>query len=226
MLWDIDGTLVETAQHGRWAFADAFLEVFGRPAADALVPMAGRTDHSIAIAILNREGVADAESHLPRMYEALHGALAARRDRIATEGSAMPGAHEAIEAIAARDGTLQSLLTGNIEANAAVKLSAFGLERLLDLEIGAYATDSGVRSELVAVARAKAAAKLGAEVAVKDTVVVGDTPLDVEAAKVGGARTVAVATGSYSVAQLEATEADAVLEDLRDAAAVVRAVGL
>lgn len=225
VLWDIDGTLVHTAEHGREAFGDAFQAVFGRPAADDLVPMAGRTDHSIALAILEREGVQDAEDRIPEMFAALHEALAARSDRIAAEGRAMPGTHEAIEAIAAHGG-VQTLLTGNIAANAAVKLAPFGLDRLLDLDIGAYATDSGVRSELVAVARAKARSKLGAEIAVEDTVVIGDTPLDVEAAKVDGARVLAVATGSYSAADLRATAADAVLEDLRDTEAVLTAVGM
>lgn len=225
VLWDIDGTLVHTAEHGRHAFGDAFRAVFGRQPADELVPMAGRTDHAIALAILEREGVEDAESRIPEMFAALHDSLAARSDRIGAEGWAMPGTHEAIEAIAARGG-VQTLLTGNIETNAAVKLAAFGLDRLLDLDIGAYATDSGVRSELVVVARAKASAKLGAEVAVEDTVVIGDTPLDVEAAKVDGARVVAVATGAYSVADLEATDADVVLEDLSDTEAVLTAIGL
>jgi phosphoglycolate phosphatase len=189
------------------------------------VPMAGRTDHAISLAILEREGVEDGEAHLPEMFAALHDALAARSQLIAAEGWAMPGTHEAIEAIAARGG-VQTLLTGNIQANAPVKLSPFELDRLLDLDIGAYATDSGVRSELVAVARAKAGAKLGAEVAIEDTVVIGDTPLDVEAAKVDGARVVAVATGAYSVPDLQATEADVVLEDLRDTGSVLNAVDL
>ena len=138
----------------------------------------------------------------------------------------MPGTHEAIAAIAAHDGVVQSLLTGNIEPNVEVKLSPFGLDRHLEIDVGAYATDHPVRSELVAIARGKVAAKHGGEVAPEDTVLIGDTPRDVAAAHDNGARAVAVATGSYSVADLEATGADAVLADLTDTAAVLRAVGL
>ena len=88
---------------------------------------------------------------------------------------------------------IQSLLTGNIEANAALKVSAFGLERWLDFEVGAYGSDPHEeRSDLVAVARERAAAKYGEPTG---AVLVGDTPLDVRAAREAGARAVAVATG-------------------------------
>jgi phosphoglycolate phosphatase-like HAD superfamily hydrolase len=226
ILWDVDGTLVTTAGHGRDAFADAFEDVFGRRPAEELVPMSGKTDHVIAVELLESEGVPDAEAHVPQMFDRLNVALAARGERIAAEGSAMPGTHDAIAAIDAHEDVVQSLLTGNIEPNAQVKLAPFGLDRLLDLEIGAYATDHAVRAELVAVARAKAAAKHGVEVAAADTVLIGDTPLDVAAAHASGARAVGVATGFYSAPELEDACADAVLDDLTDTGAVLAAVGL
>jgi phosphoglycolate phosphatase-like HAD superfamily hydrolase len=226
VLWDIDGTLVSTGGHGRFAFSDAFEEVFGRRPDDELVEMSGKTDHVIAREILEREGVPDPERHVPAVLDGLHTALAARREAIAADGSAMSGTHEAITAIAAHEGVVQSLLTGNIEPNVEVKLGPFGLDRLLDVDVGAYATDHPVRSELVGIARRKTAAKYGLEVAPEDTVLIGDTPRDVAAAHDNGARAVAVATGFYSMADLEATGADAVLPDLTDSGAVLRAVGL
>jgi phosphoglycolate phosphatase len=224
VLWDIDGTLVHTAGYGRDAFADAFEAVFGhRP--EGNVPMPGRTDHEIALAILERNGVEDGEVHLPRMWEALADALAAKQSAIRAEGYAMPGAREALEALGGRAGVLQSLLTGNIEANAAVKLAAFGLEPHLDFEIGAYGSQRGVRADLVALACDRAAVKHGVEIGPASAVIVGDTPLDVEAAHRGGARAVAVASGPYGIEELRDTGAQAVLPDLRDTEAVLVALG-
>ena len=113
-------------------------------------------------------------------------------------------------------GVVQSLLTGNIEPNAAVKLAAFGLEAYLDFDVGGFGSDDPHRPNLVAVARRKAKQKYGIEFDPATTVLVGDTPLDVAAGRDGGARVVAVATGPYGVDELEATGADAVLPDLRD----------
>jgi phosphoglycolate phosphatase len=216
VLWDIDGTLVDSAGHGRQAFEDAYRAVLGRPFAGA-VAMAGHTDHQIAMAMLGED-----HGRLPRMLAELAEGLAARKDRIRAEGHPYPGAREALEALARRDDLIQSVLTGNLEANAAVKLSAFGLDAFLDFEAGGYGSDPhAARSDLVGVARERARAKHGQPTA---TVLIGDTPLDVHAAHAAEARGVAVATGPYGVDELRASGADEVLEDLRDTAAVVAAV--
>ena len=216
VLWDIDGTLVDGAGQGRHAFDDAFRVVTGREP-PGQVEMAGRTDRLIAMAMLDGDG-----DSLTPMLEALERALAAREPRMRAEGRALPGAAEALAALAGREGTVQSLLTGNLAANAALKLGAFGLERWVDLEVGGYGSDPHeARSDLVAVARERAGAKYSPAV---DTVLVGDTPLDVRAAHEAGARAVAVASGPYGVDQLRETGADAVLEDLEDTEAVVAAV--
>jgi phosphoglycolate phosphatase-like HAD superfamily hydrolase len=121
----------------------------------------------------------------------------------------------------------QSVLTGNIRSVAEVKLAALGLREWLDLCIGAYGDDHEDRTELVEVARRRAAAVHGRSAAAFDgtaTVVIGDTPLDIAAALAAGARAVGVATGSYSARDLATAGADAVLPDLTDTAAVLRAL--
>ena len=215
VLWDIDGTLVYTAGHGRWAFNEAFEAVVGRPPEQ--VDFAGRTDHQIALTMLGGE-----RDHLPRVLEELAGALEARKDAMRAEGYAYPGVAEVLEALHERDDVVQSLLTGNIEVNAAVKVSAFGLERWLDFEVGAYGSDPhDRRSDLVAVARRRAAEKYGEP---PGAVLVGDTPLDVGAAQEAGARAVAVATGFADREALKASGPDAFLEDFADTAAAVAAI--
>jgi phosphoglycolate phosphatase-like HAD superfamily hydrolase len=215
VLWDIDGTLVDSAGHGRHAFEDAFRDLLGRE--PEWVEYAGRTDHQIALSMLN--GSAE---HLPALLEQLAAKLAGRKDAIAAEGRVYPGVPEALAALHEADGVVNSLLTGNIEANAAVKVGAFGLDRWLDFEAGAYGSDPHERrSDLVAIARERAAARYGEPAG---AVLVGDTPLDVLAAREAGARAVAVATGFAELAALRDSGPDALLQDLRDTDAAIRAI--
>ena len=215
VLWDVDGTLVRTAGHGRFAFEEAFRAVVGREPEP--VDYAGRTDRQIVDIMLGgRPGDA------PQILEELAGALALRKDAMASEGYAYPGVPEVLEALHLRDDVINSLLTGNIQANAVVKVSAFGLERWLDFEVGAYGSDPHrERSDLVAVARERAAAKYGEPTG---AVLVGDTPLDVRAAREAGARAVAVATGFADPEALRASGPDAYLDDLSDTGAAVAAI--
>jgi phosphoglycolate phosphatase-like HAD superfamily hydrolase len=215
VLWDVDGTLVASGGHGRHAFEEAFQEVVGRM--PERVEYAGRTDHQIALEMLGGR-----HEHLPAVLERLVVRMAERKEALAAEGHVYPGVPEALEALHEADGVINSLLTGNLEANAAVKVGAFGLERWLDFEAGAYGSDPHERrSDLVAIARERAAAKYGEPTG---AVLVGDTPLDVLAAREAGARAVAVATGFAEIDALRASEPDALLQDLSDTEAAIRAI--
>ena len=119
---------------------------------------------------------------------------------------------------------VQSVLTGNVRRMAEMKLRAVGLDAHLDLEAGAYGDSHEVRSELVHLARGNAARRYDRDFSGTATVLVGDTPLDVAAARATGARAVAVATGGTSADELAESGADVVLPDLTDTAAVVSAI--
>jgi phosphoglycolate phosphatase len=215
VLWDIDGTLVDSAGHGRFAFEEAFDAVIG--GVPDWVEYAGRTDHQIALSMLN-----NSTEHVPAVLEQLVAKLAVRKSAIAAEGRVYPGVPETLAALHEADGVINSLLTGNLEANAAVKVGAFGLERWLDFEAGAYGSDPHERrSDLVEIARERAAARYGQTTG---AVLVGDTPLDVLAAREAGARAVAVATGFADLDSLRASEPDALLQDLSDTEAAIRAI--
>lgn len=223
VLWDIDGTLVDSAKLGYDAFVEAFEKVTGgRP--DDGVPFAGRTDLEIAHDMLAMAGVDPAEELLDRFEEALVESMAARYDALRERGRAMPGAAAVLERLQGEPGVVQSLLTGNVERNALVKLSAFGLAKYVDFGAGAYGSDHRVRGELVAIARRRAEEHHGVQLEPRDVVLVGDTPLDVTAAREGGARAVGVATGPYEPDELRDAGADAVLDDLADTDAVLREV--
>jgi phosphoglycolate phosphatase-like HAD superfamily hydrolase len=227
VLWDIDGTLVQAGEVGRDIFTEAFQAVVGRApdevAARALV-MAGRTDPEIALEFLTAHEIAEGALHLPAFSEALVTALAAKAALIRERGRALPGAREALAALGRTEGVVQSLLTGNLQPNALLKLASFELDGYLDFDVGGFGSDHHHRPSLVEVARAKAEARYGTGFPGRATVLVGDTPLDVAAGRAGGARVVAVATGPFRADELRATEADAVLEDLRDTDATLAAV--
>ncbi|MBA6434758.1 haloacid dehalogenase-like hydrolase [Streptomyces sp. GMR22] len=134
-------------------------------------------------------------------------------------GTALPGVRDVLKAVSVREGWISSVLTGNIAANARVKLSAFELDPLLDLSVGAYGEDAVQRPDLVAVARSRVHQLRG--VRGVPVVLVGDTPRDVEAALSTGSGIIAVASGIHSEEELTAAEAPVVLPDLSDTAGLL-----
>lgn len=227
VLWDVDHTLINAGGVGIQVYEHAFREMFSLEVPSVRVSMAGRTDRAIAVELLTTAGLDDPRSHVTRFQE-LQAEYAPRlAPMMATEGRVLPGVREAIAAVAAgRPGlrVIQSLLTGNVRALAEVKVGALGLTEHLDLDAGAYGTESETRADLVPVARRNAAERYGGDYAGLATILVGDTPLDVEAALAAGARAVGVATGGFTVADLLAAGAHAALPDLSDTAAAVTAI--
>ena len=224
VLWDIDGTLLNADGVGRDLYDVVFLQLFGR-SLSAYAPMAGRTDRAIILETLILAGVDEPRRYVDPFIVGLGQQAPSMRSALASRGRALPGASAALSLVSAH--AHQSVLTGNIRPLAEVKLAALGLREGLDLCIGAYGDDHEDRTELVEVARRRAAAVHGRSAAPFDgaaTVVIGDTPLDISAALGAGARAVGVATGSYSADDLAMAGADAVLSDLTDMAAVLRAL--
>jgi phosphoglycolate phosphatase-like HAD superfamily hydrolase len=221
VLWDIDGTLVDAAGFGWRIGQQAYLEVCGVPLTTT-VALAGRTDRAIYLEALAANG--RDHSAMAALCRAI-GALAQRQrdDVVAGGGQALPGAREAIAALAGQPGVVQSVLTGNLRELGLVKLAALGLLDHLDVGVAAFGDDHEVRADLVGVARALYGSRNGSG-ATPQVVLIGDTPLDVAAARESEAGIVAVATGHYSAAELEAAGAPVVLPDLTDADRVIEAV--
>lgn len=191
---------------------------------ERVADMTGRTDLAITSETLRLHGIQPTETLLASFAEVLADAFDRNRERIAAQGRALHGARAALHALAQRNDVIQSVLTGNAEPIARCKLAAFGLDQLIDFDAGAYGLDDTERPPLVALARHRAERKHGIVFDETTTVLVGDTPKDVEAGHQGGARVVAVATGSSTVADLKAAGAEVVLPDLGDTGAVVAAV--
>lgn len=224
VLWDIDGTLLHGGPVAREVFGEAVARVTGRDARDHDVRMSGKTDPLIALEIMERVGVPgnEARSYLPKVLLALEEGLEASAARIREEGHSHDGARAVLEAVAADPEMLQSVLTGNLKANAQVKLASFGLDPFLDLEVGAYGSDDGDRTRLIPVALRRVEERRGWRPQPSEVWVVGDTPRDLEAARVSGARCLLVGTGRFGFDELSGLGADATLSTLKDSDSVLR----
>jgi phosphoglycolate phosphatase-like HAD superfamily hydrolase len=227
VLWDVDGTLLNAAGLGTRLYEMVFKVLFGREL-PAVAPKAGRTDRAIITDTLALAGIPEPWTQVDRFLAALASQVAVVDGTLNAQVHLLAGASAAIAALA-RASTPhrrihQSVLTGNVRPLAALKLAAAGLGDHLDLGAGAYGDAHEVRAELVPVARLAASRRYGADFAGSATILIGDTPLDVEAALATGARVVGVATGGYSTAELAEAGAHAVLPDLTDPALVVAAV--
>jgi len=225
VLWDVDHTLIDSNGVGRELYETVFVEMFGRDMPQP-TSMAGRTDRAIVVEVLTLAGVDDPRQHVDAFHRLMAAHAPELTGRVAERARILPGAAEAIAALARLEGCgmVQSLLTGNIRPLAEVKLGPLGLTEHLDLDAGAYGSTHEIRAELVHRARRNASRVYGTDFGGEATVIVGDTPFDVEAALATGARAIGVATGASTVSELTAAGAHAVLADLADTDLVVAAI--
>ncbi len=206
LLFDIDGTLLQGAHvlH-REALHVALLDVYGI-ASPSPVPASGRTDTAIARDMCARAGVdgAQFEARLHDYREACCRAYEERCPPSLAEHVA-PG----VPALLAGLGDQRlSLVTGNYEPIARLKLARAGIGAHFPAGQGAFGSDAEQREELPPIARGRAG-----DHPREDTVVIGDTPRDIACARADGLRVIAVATGPYAADEL--TGADAVATDAR-----------
>jgi phosphoglycolate phosphatase-like HAD superfamily hydrolase len=216
VLFDIDGTLVQTSGAGVRGMTAAFAELHGVVDALAGVPIAGRTDRVIVSDAFERAGLEPTPEAIDRLREAYIRHLTIEIGRPAAGAfGVLPGVHVLLDRLAQAGVAPVGLLTGNFERGAAVKLGHFDLWRRF--AFGAFGDDYLDRRDLVPVACARSR-DAGVEVTAAQLLIIGDTPLDVDCAHAHGAVAVAVATGLYGVDALRATGADLVVETLDELA--------
>jgi phosphoglycolate phosphatase-like HAD superfamily hydrolase len=220
ILFDVDGTLLLSGRAGLRAMTRAFQQAFGISEAFKGESFGGRTDSYLVSKALRRAGVPDTTENHDRFREAYLPLLA---EEIVHPGQGhkglMPGARELLEALAEYDHLHLALLTGNYREAAEIKLRHFEIWEFF--EWGAFSDDHHDRNELVPIARSRAETYDIPSSAVERVIVIGDTPHDIECARVAGARSIAVATGGFTVEQLREFGADAVLPDLADTQRVI-----
>jgi phosphoglycolate phosphatase len=213
LLFDIDGTLVTTGGAGAVAWRRAFEELHGIPADIGKFTDAGMTDPDVGAktfeAVLHRKpSPVELAQLIQRRLEHLPEAVAESAGY-----KVLPGVPERLRQLS-RAGHLLGIITGNGDGAAFVKLARGDLMRWFTF--GAYASAGVNRPGIVRRAVERGEAMLGQDVPNTDIYVIGDTPLDVDAAHAVGCTAIAVATGHYDTDALRAAGADHVIETMEE----------
>lgn len=199
LFWDIDGTLITTRRAGMYAWNDSVRELTGLEFdLKTELRTAGLTDYQIAVKTFELLDVApspDKIERLVRRYEELLPSSLPQKD-----GYVLPNVRGILEFLRDRPDIRSYLLTGNTRGGARAKLTHYDLIQFFP--DGAFAEDTGDRSSIAR--RALELAQRGGAIAEGSVFVIGDTPHDIDCAAAIGARTIAVATGGYTVEELEA----------------------
>jgi phosphoglycolate phosphatase-like HAD superfamily hydrolase len=218
VLFDIDGTLIQTGRAGVRGMNRAFGDLYDAPDALASVSVAGRTDRAIVTEVLTTLGHEADDGAIVRVRDRYCGYLpAALQDPASRPMGVLPGVHAMLDQLASRSDVVVGLLTGNFIKGAELKLGHFDLWRRF--AFGAFGDHHTNRRDLVPRAIAAAVEAGHPEFTTDRVVVIGDTPLDVDCAHFNGARALAVATGIHDVETLRATGADLTVDTLAQVSA-------
>ncbi len=224
ILFDIDLTLLSSFGCGMQAMEDAGREMFGPDFSGEGVQYAGRLDPLIIDDLLAMNGAQPGASQ----RDAYAATYAYHLERsLAERGGidALPGAQELVGALLQREGATIGLLTGNFEKTGSMKLRAAGIQPE-DFSVQVWGSDSPheppSRDHLPPVACRRYAELHGAEIAPEHVVIIGDTPWDVQCARVNGCLALGVATGHYDAEQLAKAGANRVVADLSDTQELLR----
>lgn len=223
VLWDVDHTLIETRGVGFAIYQRAFFAATDRQL-DELAQISGRTELDIMRETLRINGIEPTDNAINTLARALTQGYEDARGELAATGRALPGATATLQRLADDPRVHQGVLTGNLRDVARIKLEVFDLTSYLDLAAGAYGNDHTDRARLVAIAQERASERARASFDNAHTVLIGDTPNDIQAATSAGVRVIGVATGKSSPDDLTAAGAPVVLTDLTDPAHTARLI--
>ncbi len=210
-LFDIDGTLVKGARCHYQAFVESVRKFYGFEEDISSINYAGKTDPQILREVLDLGGFTEEEIQYS-FKNCLQYMVHYYIENVDKENiRALAGVNDLLIELK-NINTLLGLVTGNLKPIAYAKLGKADLNDYFPF--GGFGSDSADRSLLVKKALSIAKNQFGYEG--DEIFVIGDTPLDVQAAQVNHLKTIAVATGSYSIEELKNSGADFVLKDLTD----------
>jgi phosphoglycolate phosphatase len=224
VLFDIDGTLLNSGGMGRASMQRALGQVFGSPG-NPSYRYDGKTDKQIVRDVMRLEGHSDEhiDSRMEKLIELyLEGLRIGAKDG-KFNVRPLEGVVELLDALEPREDVVLGLLTGNVEPGARIKLTAAGLDPDR-FRINAFGSDHEHRPQLPAIAQRRASETLGLEIAGDRVVVIGDTPADIECGRSLGAKAIGVASGHYTVEQLQAHNPYAVFPSLKDTQLVLETI--
>ncbi len=209
VLFDIDGTLIDSRGAGGAALGRALAEEFAI-ATPRTVPLHGQTDLGVFSQLLELNGLADTRENFERLSAAYFARLPQELQR--RNGRILPGVRDILAELRGIDGCHVGLLTGNLPISAQMKLEHFGLWKAFDF--GIFGDLVAYRPDLSVPTMAAVNNRSGQEVPAECIIVVGDTPLDVALARAMRARCLAVCTGGFTADELMAAGACRAVEDL------------
>lgn len=221
LLFDIDGTLIHSAGAGVHSLKLTLAERFAIKDDLEDIEIAGMTDSGIVMSILNKHRIPATNENIAGFLDTYVHFLSLELPRRA--GVLLPGVLELLKRLKAQPHLVLGLLTGNISRGAQLKLEHYGVWHFF--EFGAFADDHHDRNELGSFARARAREKHGVEFQASQIDVIGDTPRDIACGKALGARTVAIATGSWDRSRLAQHKPDFLFDDLSNVDEVIRTLG-
>ena len=215
VLFDIDGTLLNSGGMGRVAMQRALGLVFGSPG-NPSYRYDGKTDKQIVRDVMRLEGHSD--EHIDgRMEKLIETYLDGLRDGVKSgkfNVRPLEGVVPLLDVLEPRKDVILGLLTGNVETGARIKLKAAGIDPDR-FRVNAFGSDHEHRPALPAIAQRRAGETLGLDIAGDRLVVIGDTPADIDCGRSLGAKAIAVASGHYTVEQLQAHNPYAVFSSLK-----------
>jgi phosphoglycolate phosphatase len=217
VLFDIDGTLVTLDGAGSRSLNRAMEDLLGISEGFRDIHFAGKTDFQIIREGLRRFDLSDGDDLLHSLLDRYLAYL--RIEVLSGSGRVKEGVKALLETLQQLPGVYLGLLTGNVEAGARLKLNTFGLNQFFP--VGAFGDDSEDRNLLLPFAVKRLLDLQSISMNYEDCVVIGDTPSDVLCAQIHGASSIAVATGTHSLAHLTKTSADLVLSDLSNTEQIV-----
>lgn len=224
VLFDIDGTLLSSGGIGRASMQLALTETFGSPG-DPAYRYDGKTDKQIVRDTMRLEGHSDdhIDSQMTLLIDRYLDGLKERIESRKFDVRPLAGVLEILDALEARNDIVLGLLTGNVEKGARAKLTAAGIDPDR-FRVNAFGSDHEHRPQLPAIAARRFGETLGLEVPGEKVIVIGDTPADIECGRELGARAIGVASGHYSVADLEKHSPYAVFPSLADTQKVLAVI--
>ncbi len=219
LLFDIDGTLLNSGGAGQAAMEDALESAFGVTAPTDGIPVAGRTDRAITTDMLKFHNIPITQDNWQLLYEHYLSRLPQHLE--SRGGLILPGVVNLLDQLAAEASCFLGLLTGNFRRGAELKLGHFQLSH--HFRCGGYGDHHHDRDDVAREAKQDALQTLG-RTEHDDVWVIGDTPNDVKCGRAIGAKVVAVATGHYTSDELRRTQPDYLFESFTDVATVVESL--
>ena len=196
VLFDIDGTLLLSGGAGTRSLHRAFQVRYGIEPDWTSIRFDGKTDPLIIQELISQYGLDDEPGQ--EIYD-IYLSILPDEIRRSPNFQVLAGARELVSYLSADSAFLIGLATGNVETGARLKVERAGLSSYF--VFGGYGSDSGDRTELIRTA-IRRGSELTAPRVPDEVFVIGDTPRDIRHGRAAGATTIAVATGSYGLEEL------------------------